>query len=62
LIASILALQNDRLFPVLNYETPDPECPISAASAGMPAGDSFINVNVSPIGQASAVIVRRVTE
>ena len=27
LIASVLALSNGKLFPVLNYETPDPECP-----------------------------------
>jgi 3-oxoacyl-[acyl-carrier-protein] synthase II len=60
LIASILALQHGGLFPVLNYETPDPDCPIHAARAGMPAGDSFINVNVTPVGQASAVVVRSV--
>ena len=28
LIASVLALQHDRLFPVLNYETPDEQCPV----------------------------------
>ncbi len=32
LIASVLALSNDKLFPILNYETPDPECPIAVAA------------------------------
>jgi 3-oxoacyl-[acyl-carrier-protein] synthase II len=57
-IASILAMQHGALFPILNYEMPDPACPIHAAGAGMPAGNCFINVNVSPVGQASAVVVR----
>ena len=30
LIASVLALRHDKLFPILNYETPDPRCPIHA--------------------------------
>lgn len=59
LIASILAQRDGNLFPILNYETPDPECPIHAARADMPAGDTFVNVNVSPVGQASAVVIRR---
>jgi 3-oxoacyl-[acyl-carrier-protein] synthase II len=60
LIASVMALRNDRLFPILNYETPDPDCPISAVRSfdSLP-GDSFLNVNVTPQGQASAVLVRR---
>jgi 3-oxoacyl-[acyl-carrier-protein] synthase II len=59
LIGSLLALQHDQLFSILNYETPDPDCPIHAAVAGAPPGDSFVNVNFSPVGQASAVVVRR---
>lgn len=58
MIASMLALQNGKLFPILNYETPDPECPIVAAKSGMSPGRSFLNLNVTPQGQASAVMVR----
>ncbi len=60
LVASLLAMQHDRLFPVLNYATPDPECPVAAVrnGDGRP-GASFINLNVTPQGQASAVMVRR---
>jgi 3-oxoacyl-[acyl-carrier-protein] synthase II len=55
-----LALQNNRLPPILNYETPDPECPITPADANhADPGRSFINLSVTPQGQASAVMVRR---
>lgn len=60
LIASLLALQAGQLFPVLNYETPDPECPVAVVTEGKtPPGSSFINLSVTPQGQASAVLVRR---
>jgi len=59
--ASLLAFQQNRLFPILNYETPDPGCPIHAARNGSEEpGNSFINLNVTPQGQASGVMVRRV--
>jgi len=60
LIGSLLSLQHGRLFRTLNYETPDPDCPINvAATDDVPPGDVFINANISPQGQASAVVVRR---
>ena len=59
LVASLLAVRHGTLFPVLNFETPDPDCPINVAqSAGMPAGDVFINLNTTPQGQAAATVVR----
>jgi 3-oxoacyl-[acyl-carrier-protein] synthase II len=61
LAASLLALGRHRLFPILNYRTPDPECPVAAVTDGdVPPGDSFINLNVTPQGQASALMVRAV--
>jgi 3-oxoacyl-[acyl-carrier-protein] synthase II len=63
LIASLLALQHDRLFPVLNFANPDPDCPVAAVTDGSTSpGGSFINLSVTPQGQASAVFVRRFTE
>ncbi|MEX2026824.1 MAG: beta-ketoacyl synthase N-terminal-like domain-containing protein, partial [Pirellulaceae bacterium] len=60
LIASVLSLNQGRLFRTLNYETPDPACPINVvAKDGEPAGDSFINLNLTPQGQGSAIVVRR---
>lgn len=58
-IASILAIHNGELFPLINYQTPDPSCPINPAVSGEASGDSFLNLNTTPHGQASAVIVRK---
>ncbi len=59
MISSLLAMNHANLFPVVNYRTPDPACPVAPATAGADPGDSFINLNVSPQAQASAVLVRR---
>src|SRR5436853_7899296 len=60
LIGSLLALKHNRLFRTLNYETPDPECPVNVATGDdVPPGDALISTNISPQGQASAVVVRR---
>jgi 3-oxoacyl-[acyl-carrier-protein] synthase II len=64
LISSVLALGHGKLFPILNYETPDPDCPIAVAKptgGETAAGTSFINLSVTPQGQASAVLVRSAT-
>jgi 3-oxoacyl-[acyl-carrier-protein] synthase II len=48
------------LAPILNLDELDPSCPIAAnESLDTSPGRSFLNVNVSPQGQASAVAVRR---
>ena len=61
LIASMLAMQEGRLFPILNYETPDPDCPILAVQDdATPPGDSFLNLSVTPQGQAAVVMVRAI--
>ncbi|MHC4177682.1 MAG: beta-ketoacyl synthase N-terminal-like domain-containing protein, partial [Planctomycetota bacterium] len=61
LVASLLALRHDRLFATLNYETPDPECPVAAVVDDQQrAGSSFVSLSVTPQGQASALMVRRV--
>jgi 3-oxoacyl-[acyl-carrier-protein] synthase II len=60
LIASLLALGAGTLFATLNYETPDPECPIHVArDNAAPAGERFINLNVTPQGQASGLMVQK---
>ena len=61
MIASLMALAHDRLPPVLNYETPDPQCPLSVVTdEETGAGGSFVNLNVTPQGQAAAVMIRAV--
>ncbi len=60
LIASLSALEHGHLFPALNYETPDPDCPVTVATSDeTPAGNSFINLSVTPQGQATGVLVQR---
>ncbi len=60
LIAGVLALSKGNLFPTLNYESPDPDCPIHVVQNDSTlAGSSFLNLNVTPQGQASCVMVRR---
>jgi len=60
LAASILAINNERLFPVLNYDHPDPDCPVNVVkSADREAENTFINLNLVSQGQASCVIVRK---
>ncbi len=57
LISSVHAMQHDWLFPILNCDNLDPACPIRVAQAGDQPGNSFINLNTTPQGQASAVII-----
>ncbi|MBN1855121.1 MAG: beta-ketoacyl-[acyl-carrier-protein] synthase family protein [Pirellulales bacterium] len=58
LIASLLALRKRRLFRTLNYETPDPECPVFVVTdPEMDPGESVLALNVTPQGQAAALFV-----
>jgi 3-oxoacyl-[acyl-carrier-protein] synthase II len=60
LAASLLALDRGRLFRTLNYETPDPQCRVHVVrTTDAPSGESFLNISVTPQGQAAAVLVRR---
>lgn len=58
-IASVQAINAEHLFPILNYDTPDPACPITAATANTPSGNNFIALSITPQGQASAIVIRR---
>jgi 3-oxoacyl-[acyl-carrier-protein] synthase II len=58
LIAGLLALRKGWLFPTLNYENPDPECPVAVVvGEDVPAGERFIKLSVAPLGQAAAVML-----
>ncbi|MEO1614359.1 MAG: beta-ketoacyl synthase N-terminal-like domain-containing protein [Planctomycetota bacterium] len=60
-IASLKSL-GGNLFPIRNLETVSDDCPINAVTADdVPAGDQFINLNITPQGQASAIRIRRWT-
>ncbi|MEC8241544.1 MAG: beta-ketoacyl-[acyl-carrier-protein] synthase family protein, partial [Planctomycetota bacterium] len=57
-ISSLLAIRENQLFGTLNYETPDPDCPIRISRECGNPGDSVLNLSITPQGQASAVIIR----
>lgn len=58
MILGILALRHRQLFATLNYETPDPACPVDVVTEPRPIEKMvFMNVNVTPQGQASAAII-----
>lgn len=60
LIASLLAMEQQKLFPVLNYQNADPACDINVAKTfEHAAGDSVMNTSVSLQGQASVILVRK---
>lgn len=59
-VASILAFQNDALFPTVNFEIPDKDCPVVPTRVfGVAPGDSFIKICAQSVGQASAALIRR---
>ena len=57
LIASALAMREGKLPPVLNYKTADPDCRIAVATEGTSPGRSFLNLSVTPQGQAAVLYV-----
>ena len=63
LIASVYALREGTLFPQINYDTPDPECPITVnTSADTPAGDTAVTLNFNAQAQAGAAMISKFEE
>ena len=59
LVASLLAMQNGQLFPILNYETPDGNCLVPAVrTIDTSPGSCVLKLSVTPQGQAACVMVR----
>ena len=58
LVGGVLALRNGSLPRVLNYESADARCGINvAAENSIAAGNTCIKLNVTPQGQAAAVMI-----
>jgi 3-oxoacyl-[acyl-carrier-protein] synthase II len=58
LVISLLALPRRVVPPTLNYQTPDPECPVNVATELLPTErPAFIALNHNATGQAAAVVV-----
>jgi 3-oxoacyl-[acyl-carrier-protein] synthase II len=62
LIASVLALRENKLPRTLNYNTPDPACALAVTSTDTTSpGRSFLNLSVTPQGQAAVLYVAEVS-
>ena len=59
-IASVMALEESQLFPILNCDNLDADCPIQAVTdTSYSPGECFINLNMTPQGQASSVLIKK---
>jgi 3-oxoacyl-[acyl-carrier-protein] synthase II len=56
---SVLALIHGKVPPTLNYDTPDPDCPINVVRGDLLAGTkpTALLLNQSTTGQAAAVVI-----
>ena len=60
LISSLLAIKHGELFSTLNCYELDPSCPINLVRGAAAApGNSVMNLNYTPQGQASAVVATK---
>jgi 3-oxoacyl-[acyl-carrier-protein] synthase II len=61
LAASLLALAEERIPPTLNYETPDPKCPVHVVHGGPLKSEkpTAMVLNQSTAGQAVAMLLGR---
>lgn len=57
LASSLLAIENDSLFPIRNLNTPADYATWKAAEAGMPAGRAVVHSSFTLQGQASSIVV-----
>jgi 3-oxoacyl-[acyl-carrier-protein] synthase II len=59
LIASVLGINERIVPPTLNYETPDPACPVAVVHGSPLVGrtTTAVKLNLSSTGQAAAVVI-----
>jgi 3-oxoacyl-[acyl-carrier-protein] synthase II len=58
LTISIIALEKGVVPSTLNYETPDPECPVNVATELLPTDKTaFVKLSHNATGQAAAVVI-----
>ncbi len=58
--ASLFAIKHGQLFPIMNFNDRGNDVVININSPDSRPGHSFINLNITPHGQASATIFRAV--
>jgi 3-oxoacyl-[acyl-carrier-protein] synthase II len=61
LAVSVMALEKGLVPATLNYETPDPECPVNVATETVATEKrSFMKLSHNAMGQAAAVVVEAI--
>ena len=60
LIASLIAVNQGKIPAILNCDNPDPECELDLVltSPRSSRNPTFVNTNLTPHGQAAAVVIR----
>jgi 3-oxoacyl-[acyl-carrier-protein] synthase II len=60
LAASILAARHGLVPRTLNYEQPDPECPVAVTCESQPVSrPHFLKLSFTDMGQCAALVIRR---
>jgi 3-oxoacyl-[acyl-carrier-protein] synthase II len=61
LVTSLVALEHGQLPPTLNYEEPDPACPVPVAAGGLRpvTRPHVLKVGFTDLGQCAAVVVKK---
>jgi 3-oxoacyl-[acyl-carrier-protein] synthase II len=58
LVTSLVAMERESIPPTLNYETPDPNCPVNVSTELQIAkAPAFVKLNHNSTGQAVAVVI-----
>ncbi|MEN1680307.1 MAG: beta-ketoacyl-[acyl-carrier-protein] synthase family protein [Planctomycetota bacterium] len=58
IVMGLLAAQHGQTLPTLNYEQPDPACPVSVTTQAQPLGSPlFAAINFNTTGQAAAAVL-----
>jgi 3-oxoacyl-[acyl-carrier-protein] synthase II len=62
LIGSLLGMQQGQVARTLNYDQPDPECPVAVTrEQRVMKKDHFLKIGFTDLGQCAAIVCRRWT-
>lgn len=60
LALALLGLEHNVIPPTLNYDEPDPHCPVNIVTTQQPiVGDTIVALNHTPTGQAAALVLKK---
>jgi 3-oxoacyl-[acyl-carrier-protein] synthase II len=60
LAVALLGFEHNVIPPTLNYDEPDPYCPVNIVTTPQPiGGDTIVALNHTPTGQAAALVLKK---